>query len=195
MSGMKRHDQVPEDGQNQSDRLSSRVPAHAGKPDNRAGKVRYCNYGAMPGGGRKQHCRTDKNRQDAGGRLAGCDGGIWLTLTGSFSEGEGRGLVGSTWVEWSGGATAPWPPLPVPSLGAASIGPRQATSRACLLIGAGPRALTTDGVANDSRQRSWVVILASAHATWPPVNPLSRSAERLMPLGDPVSDPVSVASK
>lgn len=37
--------------------------------------------------------------------------------------------------------------------------------------------------------------LASAHATLSAVNLLSRSAERLMPLGDPVSDPVSIASK
>lgn len=30
------------------------------------------------------------------GLLACGGGGIWLTLTGSFSEGEGRGLVGSS---------------------------------------------------------------------------------------------------
>ena len=37
--------------------------------------------------------------------------------------------------------------------------------------------------------------LASARATLSPLNLLSRSAERLMLLGDPVSDPVSISSE
>lgn len=37
--------------------------------------------------------------------------------------------------------------------------------------------------------------LASAHATLSPVNHLNRSAERLIPLDGPVSDPVSNVSK
>lgn len=44
------------------------------------------------------------------------------------------------------------------SLGAASIGPRQGTSLACLVIGAGGRALTRDGVANNSLRSTSGVI-------------------------------------
>lgn len=62
--------------------------------------------------------RTRTGRTRAACWLADCDGGgIWLTLTGSFGEGEGRGLVESSWVEWSGGATAPMPPSPRPLFG------------------------------------------------------------------------------
>lgn len=53
----------------------------------------------------------------------------------------------------------PSPPRPLfGSLGAASIRPRQETSLACLVIGAGPRALTRDGVANNSLRSSSSVI-------------------------------------
>lgn len=146
------------DGTSQTDYRGEcpRMQANPGTEQGRLGIAIMGLRRAAAGSSTAGRART--GRTQATGWLAGCDGGIWLTLTGSFSEGEGRGLVESTWVEWSGGATAPWPPLPVPSLGAASIGPRQETSRACLMIGAGPRALTPDGVANDSRQSSWVVI-------------------------------------
>lgn len=110
-------------------------------------------------GGSNTAGRTRTGRTRAACWLADCDGGgIWLTLTGSFGEGEGRGLwtrgeqLGG--VEWRGDCPMPCPPLPVPSLGAASIGPRQGTSRAWLMIGAGRRALTTDGVANNSLRSS-----------------------------------------
>lgn len=59
--------------------------------------------------------------------LAGCcgGGGIWLTLTGSFGEGEGRGLVESKLggVEWRGdlphALVSPSPLWELPRLGPA----------------------------------------------------------------------------
>lgn len=95
MSRVKRHDQVPECGQNQSDCRGECPRMQAGPgPRNRARSGSYCvgiaTMGLCLDGGRKQLCRTDKDRQDGGllaGWLTDCGGGIWLTLTGSFSEG------------------------------------------------------------------------------------------------------------
>lgn len=160
MSGVKRHDQVPECGQNQSDCRGECPRMHAGPGTGKGYEVGIATVGlCWAAGGSNTAGQTRTGTTRAAGWLADCGGGgIWLTLTGSFSEGEGRGLVESSRVEWSGGATAPCPPLLVPSLGASSIGPRQGTSRAWLVIGAGRRALTTEGVANNSLRCSWSVI-------------------------------------
>lgn len=79
MSRVKRHDQVPECGQNQSDCRDECPRMQAGPGTGQGQVARYCNYGAMLGSGRKQLCRTDKDRQGEG-LLAG-----WLTAAAAAS--------------------------------------------------------------------------------------------------------------
>lgn len=89
MSGVKRHDQIPECEQDQSD-CRDECPRMQASPGTGQGLLQLWGYAGVCWIMLGTLCVLCCGREEAA--LQDCGGGIWLTLTGSISEGEGRQL-------------------------------------------------------------------------------------------------------